>query len=204
MSDDPTPDAPDTPGQPAAPQVPPQSDPKPDTDAAKLQQALGRERELRKAAEKQARENAAYRARAEELEAATATDMEKAVKSAREEGRREARDAANAKLTAAEARALAAAAKFRDPHDAARFLDLTDVAVTDSGDVDTDLIAARLARLAQDKPYLVATDTPPAEPPAPRTPKPDPSQGSGKQTQQTGADRGLAEAERRFGKRPTT
>jgi len=48
------------------------------------------------------------------------------------------------------------------------------------------------------KPHLGAVTVRKA--PEPRTPKPDPSQGSGRGPAPTGAERGVAEAERRYGK----
>lgn len=105
-------------------------------------------------------------AKLEQIEAANATEQEKAVKAAREEGRAEAQQAANARIVASEARALAAAAKFRDPGDAVRFLDLSAVKVTDDGDVDQSALKSLLDDLAKEKDYLLVKDEAPKPPPS--------------------------------------
>lgn len=167
----------------------------PSEDVTKLKTALDRERSLRRAAEKEARENAAHKQRADELEAATQSDTEKAVSAARREGAQEAIASANKRVVNAEARALAAEHGFRNPALAVRAIDLGDVKVTDDGTVDVDAIKASFAALATAEPYLLKADD------APRTPKPDPSQGgTGRPPANSDADRGLAEAARRFGK----
>lgn len=104
-----------------------------------------------------------YRTKAEkydQLEASQKTELEKAVDKAKAEGRTEATTAANSRLVKAEARAMAAAAKFRDPTDAVAFLDLSTVKVDDDGDIDTKAIESALADLAAAKPYLLASDGP--------------------------------------------
>lgn len=88
------------------------------------------------------------------LEAAK-TDQEKAVEAAREEGKTAALQAANARLKEAEARALAAAAKFRNPNLAVKALDLSDIKVGDDGAVDADAIKDKLKALSDADPYLV-------------------------------------------------
>lgn len=68
---------------------------------------------------------------------------------------------ANQRLVRAEARALAASAKFRDPSDAVAFLgDLSTVRVSSEGDVDADSLKAALNDLAKAKPYLLAEEKP--------------------------------------------
>lgn len=101
---------------------------------------------------------------------AARTDQEKAVEAAKNEGRTEALAAANSRLVAAEARALAAEAKFRNPVLAVRAVDLKDVAVNDAGEVDADAIKARLKELSDADPYLLDDGKKPA-------PKPDKAQG---------------------------
>ncbi len=176
----------------------PDADRKDDTtsdDVTKLKGALERERSLRRTAEREARENAAHKQRADDLEAATQSDTEKAVSAARREGAQEAIASANKRVVHAEARALAAEHGFRNPALAVRAIDLGDVKVTDDGTVDTDAITAALAALGTAEPYLLKGDD------GPRTPRPDPSQGSGKTTQPTAGQRGTDEATRRFGNR---
>lgn len=66
---------------------------------------------------------------------------------------------ANSRILKAEVRA-AAAGKLRDPGDALRFLDLSDVTVSDDGETDTAAITAKLDALLQQRPYLSAEPTP--------------------------------------------
>lgn len=142
-------------------------------DVSGLQSALEKERALRKAAEKAAKEGDKHRARVEELEAANQSETEKAVAAARKEGAVEARKAADARLVRAEARALAAESRFRDPARVVRLLDgLDDVTVGEDGAVDTDAIQRQLTELSKEAPYLVASDD------SPRPPAPNPAQGS--------------------------
>lgn len=93
--------------------------------------------------------------RLDQIEAANATDLEKAVKAARTEGETEATTRANTRLVKSEARALAAVAQFRDPADAVAFLDLSEVKVDDSGEVDVASVKRLLDGLAATKPYLL-------------------------------------------------
>lgn len=125
------------------------------------------------------------------------SEQEKAVEAARKEGAESVLSTANARLIASEARALAAEANFRSPALAVKALDLAEVSVGDSGDVDADAIRAALKALAEAEPYLVKDDTPPP----PRVPRSDPSQGSGKQTDPPAGQRGREEAARRYGNR---
>lgn len=171
-------------------------------DFAKLQKAMLTERELRKDAEKRAREGLDHKAKREELEAASQSDLEKAVTRARNEGKTEARTATNAMLIRAEARALAAEARFRSTADIA-LLDLSQVAVTEAGVVDAAAIRKALDELAENEPWRLDVENNIGDTGKPRPPKPDPSQGSGRTQAPSGAERGVAEAERRFGKRTT-
>lgn len=132
----------------------------PNPDVVRLQAALDKEREARKAADRRAKENDSFRTKAEQLESANKTEMERAVDAARKEGESAALQRANSRLVSAEARALAAQQQFRDATDAVRFLDLADVAVSDDGSVDTDALSKQLQQLAKDKPYLLAEARP--------------------------------------------
>lgn len=92
---------------------------------------------------------------------ASRTDMERAVEAARKEGAQAATATANSRLVKAEARALAASAKFRDPSDAVAFLgDLSAVKVDAQGEVDTASLERALTDLAKAKPYLLAEEPP--------------------------------------------
>ncbi len=104
------------------------------------------------------------------LEAAR-TDQEKAVDAARKEGETAALDRANVRLVSAEARALAAEAKFRNPNLAVRALDLTGIKVNEDGSVDAEAVKAKLKELSDAEPYLVDDGKG-------NRPKPDHSQGN--------------------------
>ena len=119
-------------------------------DAGK--RALSEERDSRKAAEKRAR---AVEAELEKLKQASQSAEEKALAQARKEGADEVTQRVNDRLKASEARALAAAAKFRNPATAVRLLDLSEVEVTDDGEVDAAKVKKLLEQLATDEPYLV-------------------------------------------------
>jgi hypothetical protein len=120
-------------------------------------------------------------------------EREQAVEAARKEGAGAVLAAANQRLVSSEARALAAEAGFRSPTLIVKALDLSEVTVSEDGTVDAAAITAALKTLAAAEPYLVNDD-------APRIPRPDPSQGSGRGPAPTGAEKGVAEAERRYGK----
>ncbi len=120
----------------------------------------------------------------DKLEQANATELERAVEKARSEGRTEVTEAANTRLVAAEARALAAEARFRNPSLAVRTIDLTGVEVADDGTVDTAALKSLLDTLAADEPYLVDDGKAPK-------PKPDNAQGQPKGTPASMATPGL-------------
>lgn len=96
----------------------------------------------------------------DEIEQASATDLEKAVKKARDEATAEATAATRQVLVQAEARALAAAARFRNPGDAIALLaaekKLDDIKV-DGAVVDQAAVKAAVEQLAKDRPYLLDT-----------------------------------------------
>ena len=101
---------------------------------------------------------------------AARTDQEKAVEAAKSEGRTEALAAANTRLLSAEARALAAEAKFHNPTLAVRALDLTGVKVNDDGSVDAEAIKAKLKELVDSGAFVIGDGQKPK-------PKPDGAQG---------------------------
>jgi hypothetical protein len=151
--------------------------PKPEFDWKK--QARTNERDL-KAAQK----------RLAEFETANATDLEKAVAKARAEAITEVTASVNSRLVSAEARALAAAEGFRNPSLAVKAIDLGEVAVTDSGDVDATALTSLLAELAKAEPYLLKSDD------GPRRPAPDKAQGQAV-GRVSGAALGIEEARKR-------
>lgn len=177
------------PAEPDPPANPPADPPsfEPITSQEELDRRLGarlaREREKygdydelkRKAAEFDAAQEAAK------------TETERAVEAARKEGETTALERVNTRIVNAEARALAAAAKFRNPATAVRLLDLSGVKVNDDGSVDEAAVKAKLDELATAEPYLIDTGDGTAPP---RNPKPDDSQGGGGGVDHAGVDRG--------------
>ena len=93
------------------------------------------------------------------LEESTKTDLEREIEKARSEARAEVQTGANARLVAAEVRALAAELAFRDPADALAQLSaggkLAEAPVGDDGSVDGAAVKAELEALAKSKPYLL-------------------------------------------------
>jgi hypothetical protein len=131
------------------------------TDGKDWQAEAEKWKSLSRKNEEAAKANSAAAKRLEELEAASKSDLERAVDAARKEGAQAATQTANARLVKAEARALAASAKFRDPSDAVAFLgDLSSVKVDSEGSVDTTALERALADLAKAKPYLLAEEPP--------------------------------------------
>lgn len=132
----------------------------------------------------------AAKTRLDEIEAANATELEKAIKKAREEGASEVRSGANDRLVRAEARAIAAEAKFRNPGLAIKAIDLSEVEVSDDGTPDAAAIKTLLADLAKEEPYLIDEGK--------VRPKPDDAQGRPQNTPSK-AEEGRSEARKRFG-----
>ncbi|MGL5910675.1 MAG: hypothetical protein ACRCZP_11780 [Phycicoccus sp.] len=141
--------------------------------------------------------------RLEELEAANATDTEKAVRKAQEEIRAEITAAANSRILNAEARSLAAEARFRNPTLAVKAIDLAGVKVTDDGTVDASAVRALLDELAKAEPYLVHDDPPTGPTAGAGKPRPDGAQGQNPGAP-TAKAAGIAEARRRFGDKTST
>lgn len=131
--------------------------------------ALTEERQARQKAEEQLKQ---VRKQLSELTEANQTEQERAVSKARREGYDEAVKLANSRLVKAEARALAAAAGWRDPADALLYVEPDAIKVTDSGDVDSDALKSALSEIAKSKPYLLAEND--AKPSRPRSSRPDP------------------------------
>lgn len=169
------------------PTDPPKSDDPPKNDPPKFE-PIGSQVELdRVLGERLARERAKYadyndlKTKAGEYDKAieaARTDQEKAVEAAKNEGRTEALTAANTRLLSAEARALAAEAKFASPALAVRALDLTDVKVNDDGSVDADAIKTKLKELADTGAFVLENG---------EKPKPKPDKAQGGTTKTTGS-----------------
>lgn len=175
--DDPQPEpSPET--DPGNPEGDPEPEPGPEPEGAdqlgdKGKQALDRMKAERAAAKKEAAE-AKKRAddlarRVQEFEDRDKSELEKAAAAAERATER----AAKATQRAVAAEVKAAAGDFADPEDAAAFLDLTRYA-GDDGEIDTGAIAADLADLLERKPHLRRQSPTPE---APKTPRPDHSQG---------------------------
>jgi hypothetical protein len=120
-------------------------------DAGK--QAIDRMKAERNAERKRA---AAAEAELEKLRNAGQTEQEKAVAAARKEGETEATKRANDRLVRAEAKAIAAGAKFRDPSDVIAQLG-THITVAEDGEVDQTALKSLVDDLVKRKPYLVDT-----------------------------------------------
>lgn len=177
--DEPAPIAPEPPPEPA-PAIEPAPEPAVDNsgepekssdkdlgDAGKRAiDAMKRERNAARS------EAAALRAKVTEYEDAQKTESEKLAA---------AKDAAEAKAVAAinravaaEIKVLASDAEFADPTDAEGAINPRDF-VDDKGDIDVDGIKTRLAEILVSKPHWRKQASTPAPP---KTPKPDPGQGS--------------------------
>lgn len=126
------------------------------------------------------------------LEAAK-SDADKAIDAARSEGEKTATERANSMLVRAEARALAAEAKFRNAAVAVAAIDLTGVKVNDDGSVDSDAIKAKLKTLSDSDPYLIDDGKA-------GKPRPDHSQGGGGQNDAPSVDRGRQMWEEKHGR----
>lgn len=127
--------------------------------------ALDAERAARRSAEKTAKahetELAKARAELDEVRSGQLSEHEKALETAR----KEAHDAATAssdekyrkRLDAADVKA--AAAKFADPADALRYLDLETLKRDADGVLEESALAAALAEVLTEKPYLAGVGT---------------------------------------------
>jgi len=122
--------------------------------------ALQAERAARKAAEKQIADLASQ---LDAIRAEQMTDQEKALAAARSE----AAEVAKAETAATYERRLLeatvkaqAAGRFRDPADALRLIDLTDLPRGDDGVIDDAAIGAALDAILTEKPYLGTDQTP--------------------------------------------
>ena len=168
-------------GAPDDPDDPDKGGDDPDKGGDKFNAITSQEELNRIVGERLARERAKY-SDYEDLRAAKAeydkvleaakTEQERAVEAARNEGKTEALTTANARLVSAEARALAAEAKFRNPALAVKAISLDGITVSDDGTVDEKAIRDRLKELSDAEPYLVDDGKP-------GRPKPDPTQGGG-------------------------
>lgn len=142
------------------------------------------------------------KAELDRLKAEGQSEQEKALATARKEAedaaRSDERSKADTRILKAEVKALAGA-KFANPADAVAFIDLTGLKVDENGDVDEKAITARLEQVLKDRPYLVAGGAGGGGSGGGLG-----SLGQGQRQpagKQTGRERGLAEAERRFGKK---
>lgn len=177
--DDPPVDPPPAdPPPPEPPDEPSDTDDEPDSDdkgkpAGKdLSAEVAKWKALARKHEGNAKTNAAAAKKLGELEDAQKTEAERMAA---------AKDAAEAKAVAAinravaaEIKVLASDAEFADPTDAEGAINPRDF-VDDKGDIDVDGIKTRLAEILESKPHWRKQASTPA---SPKTPKPDPGQGS--------------------------
>lgn len=134
-------------------------------------------------------------AQVDALTEASKTELERAVDAAKDETTEAERAKSNGRLVAAEARALAAEQKFRNPALAVRAVDLSDVKVDDDGEVDMAAIKTKLKSLSDADPYLVDDGK--------VRPKPDRSQGGGGTEDKPSVSRGREMFEAQQKKRST-
>lgn len=160
----------------APPPPPPPDPPKPDYTPPASQADLDRIINDRLGRERQKfadyKDLQAKATELDQLKAANASEQEKAVKAAVDEALKAERQRSNSVLVSAEARALAAAAKAKNPEVVVRNLDLSAVKVTDDGQVDAAAIKTALDDLAKSEPYLFGDDAPPPPPPFNGGPRP--------------------------------
>ena len=162
MPNDPTTAPPEA--APAAPATEPVTAP-PADDHVPGEDALGdpgkRALDAMKAARNAAREEAAqFRAQLDAMQAKIAgTEAEHAARIEREKVQAEAMAKANERILKAEVCA-AAAGKLNDPADALRYLNLSELEVSEDGATDSAAIAARIEDLIKQKPYLAAPTAP--------------------------------------------
>jgi hypothetical protein len=115
--------------------------------------ALDAMKAQRKAAQDEAR---AYKAELDALKAqAEGREAEHAAEIERQKIKDEALSAANTRILKSELKA-AATGKLADPTDAALFIDLSQIAVSEDGDVDSEALDAAISELLTRKPHLAA------------------------------------------------
>lgn len=134
----------------------------------------------------------------DQIKEANASELDKAIAKAKAEGISEATTRSDQRIVAAAARALAAAAHFHEPKDAPKLLNLSGVKVNSDGEADEEAIERLIKEAAEQRPYLVKTVEKTDQKKGMRR---DPGQGSRSGEKPSGREAGLAEAERRFGKR---
>lgn len=106
--------------------------------------------------ERNAKSNSAKAKRLDEIEAANKTEAEK-LQAERDQFAEKAK-AATDRAVKAEVRSVARDLKFRDPADALRLVDLSELA-DDDGEVDDAAVTKALKKIAKDKPYLIGGGT---------------------------------------------
>lgn len=128
----------------------------------------------------------------DEAEKAKASDIDKA----RQEGREEATTAGNKRVVNAEAKAVAARLKFHNPADVIGLVDFSTVKIDKDGEPDTARIQELIEDAVKARPYLVADSKGDG-----KGQRSDRSQGARPGEKTTGREAGLAEAQKRFGKK---
>ncbi|MEV6159410.1 hypothetical protein AB0L53_54670 [Nonomuraea sp. NPDC052129] len=158
----------DEPTTETVPETPAQGEtPKGEDDLAGLRSALEKERADRKAYEKDAKRARSLEAELAKIREADQSETEKAT--SRADAAEKRAQGLIDRTVRAEVKAEAASG-FKDPDDAAVFLDLS-AYVGEDGEIDNQQIKTDLADLLKRKPHL-------AKEPDRKGPKPDPSQGA--------------------------
>jgi hypothetical protein len=106
--------------------------------------------------EKRAKANATKAKKWDEAEATNKSEAER-LQTERDEAQKRAQ-AATDRAVKAEVKSVARDLKFRDPADALRLVELSELADED-GEVDETAVTKALKKIAKDKPYLVANET---------------------------------------------
>lgn len=159
---------PDPQGDPVDPPVDtPEDDPAPPPELGDPgKQALDRMKAERNTARQRAKE---LEEELEALKTAQLPDHEKALKEAVDAARAETLQKVNSRLFTAELKALsvnkiADPDLLSDPEVALRLLGLSEIPVTDDGDIDTEAISGALSSLLEAKPYLASAEPAPGDP----------------------------------------
>ncbi len=142
--------------------TPPTGDGLGDAGKAAIEKVRAEAAEHRRAAAAEKAQREAVQAELEAIKGAHQTDQEKAIEAARKEARAEVLSSVNARLIRSVVEATAAGAKFHDPGDAADLLAkrLTEITVSEAGDVDRNKVAELVKELAESKPHLVQSGSP--------------------------------------------
>lgn len=108
------------------------------------------------------------------------SDSERAIEEAVAAGKREVAEQYHSRLFESEVKAIASKFRFRDAGDALAGFGDRDGLIDEHGVVDSARVEARLKEIADSKPYLVDSSTPPAQRPNRRRTVPNDNQSTSK------------------------